>query len=315
MQEKINNIKGLRGELFFNRSLARFTSWRVGGNAACYYRPSDLDDLAFFLQQISKLKITQNFLWLGLGSNLLIRDGGYPGIVIHLHKCLADVKILAEDANTKTLYVGSGTTCAKLSKFCIKHGMEDGAFFAGIPGTVGGALAMNAGAFAGETWQNVISVELINKDGILQRKSVDDFVIFYRGIKLKDENLTLGKNVWFVGAQLKFDSISKETNKIKDLLNKRNQSQPIGQLSCGSVFKNPYPQHAAKLIETANLKGVREGDAVVSMKHANFIINEGKATAADLEKLIEKVQKEVKAKHNVLLEKEVRIVGDKTSSV
>ncbi len=286
-----------RGELKQNHPLAKYTSWRVGGNAGQFFRPADLADLTEFLQQLPP---AEPLTWLGLGSNTLIRDGGIDGTVILTLGRLVDTAIQSDE----TIRVESGVTCAKFSKFCIREHFPDGAFFAGIPGTMGGALAMNAGAFGGETWRHVVAVETLSRSGELRVRKPEEFTVQYRQVDgLNDD--------YFVAGHFRFekDASAEGEASIKALLAKRNESQPIGQLSCGSVFRNPPGDYSARLIESAGLKGHRIGGAEVSQKHANFIINDKNATATDIENLIEFVAQTVFEHHGVQLQKEVHILG------
>jgi UDP-N-acetylmuramate dehydrogenase len=289
----------LRGELRVREPMGRHVSWRAGGPADRYYRPADLADLSEFLR---RLPAEEPILWLGLGSNLLVRDGGFRGTVIALHGVLDRIHDLGEGR----LKVESGVHCARLAKYCAQQGLGGGAFFAGIPGTVGGALAMNAGAFGGETWSRVESVEVMDRFGNLQSLPASAFAVGYRSVKAPFVDLC------FVGAELRFtpDPAARTREEIRDLLATRKASQPVGQPSCGSVFRNPPGDHAARLIETAGLKGYRIGDAVVSAKHANFILNDGEARADDIEALVLHVQLTVQRVHGVQLEPEVRVVGE-----
>jgi len=291
---------GLRGELMFNEKLAKHTTWRVGGPADIFYTPADKQDLSWFLRSMHGV---MPVMWLGLGSNLLVRDGGIRGAIIETHGALNDLQRLSETE----VWCDAGVPCAKLAKQCAKWKLGSAEFFAGIPGTLGGALAMNAGAFGGETWRHVVEVETINHRGELRRRVASDFQIAYRHV--------IGPHhEWFTGAQLSFaergDSLASGEAEIRSLLKRRKETQPIGESSCGSVFTNPPGHHAAKLIESAGLKGFCIGGAVVSTKHANFIINEGKATAADIEQLIEHVRAVVLEKFHVELKPEVRIIGE-----
>ncbi|MES1196902.1 MAG: UDP-N-acetylmuramate dehydrogenase [Steroidobacter sp.] len=292
---------GLRGEVLFNERLARHTTWRVGGPADIFYTPADKQDLSWFLRSIDGV---MPVMWLGLGSNLLVRDGGVRAAVIETHGALDDLQRLSETE----VWCDAGVTCAKLAKQCAKWNLGPAEFFAGIPGTLGGALAMNAGAFGGETWRHVVEVETINRRGEMRRRVASDYQIAYRHVAGPHHE-------WFTGAQLSFaarnDSLESGEAEIRALLKRRKESQPIGEPSCGSVFTNPPGHHAAKLIESAGLKGHRIGGAVVSNKHANFIINEGRATAADIEQLIEHVKAVVLEKFNIELKPEVRIVGER----
>ena len=288
----------IRGQLLSNEAMGKHCSWRTGGNADLYYIPADKQDLALFLSQASD---TVPLTWLGLGSNLLVRDGGIRGIVIAVLNRLNEIKLL----DSGQLYVESGVTCAKLARFCKNNGLQGAGFLAGIPGTVGGALAMNAGAFGSETWQFVESLEMMDRYGEVTQRPVSDFKVSYRSVKLPD-------NEWFSAGQFLFPKKnSQRVSRIKPLLEKRNASQPIGLPSCGSVFKNPQGDHAARLIEDCGLKGVCVGGACVSEKHANFIINTGSASASDIEQLIEKIRLDVKQRFNVELQTEVRIIGER----
>ena len=199
---------------------------------------------------------------------------------------------------------------AKLARFTARHHLVNGEFFAGIPGLVGGALAMNAGAFGGETWRQVISVETLDRSGALHTRIPDEYEIAYRHVQLKNAQ----QEEWFVAATMCFGKQSETTNTqaldIKHLLAKRAATQPVGSANCGSVFRNPENDFAARLIESCGLKGKRIGGAMVSEKHANFIINDDNASASDIENLIEHVQHTVLEKCGVELKTEVRIVGE-----
>ena len=280
---------GLNARVLRNEPMAKHTSWRVGGPADLFFRPLDANDLAAFLQS---LDADLPVVWVGLGSNLLVRDGGL-GAFSELDRL-----------NQTDVRVGAGVSCAKLAKQCVRWGLGPAEFFAGIPGTMGGALAMNAGAFGGETWPHVVEVETINRKGKRQRRPASDYRPSYR-------HLEGPEGEWFLGCKLRFETRrDSNENEIRRLLAQRKETQPIGELSCGSVFTKPQGDHAARLIEAAGLKGYRIGGAQVSDKHANFIINDGHSTAADLEQLIEHVRNTVEEVHGVRLHPEVRIVGE-----
>ena len=286
-----------RGELRRNEPMARHTSWRVGGPADSWYRPADLDDLAAF---VASLPPTMPVHWAGLGSNLLVRDGGIRGVVIATHGALSRMERLGDHG----IYAEAGVPCAKIARSCARWGLGAGEFFAGIPGTLGGALAMNAGAFGGETWDFVRAVETLDHRGLRRRRGRSQFATGYRSVSGPEGE-------WFIAAELEFPTGRPVTQaSIRELLVKRNATQPIGLPSCGSVFTNPPGDHAARLIESAGLKGFRIGGAEVSPKHANFIINTGDATAADIEALLRHVAEEVERLHGVALQAEVRIVGE-----
>ncbi|MDM8569438.1 UDP-N-acetylmuramate dehydrogenase [Thiotrichales bacterium HSG1] len=295
------NPVGLRGILRHNEPLSKHTSWRVGGPAQWFYEPADMEDLIQFIQQLAA---NIPIFWLGLGSNLLIRDGGIRGVVILTSGLLNEIRLLDNDS----IYAEVGVSCARLSRFASKANLTGIEFLAGIPGTLGGALAMNAGAWGGDTWSAVRGIETIDRYGQRHRRQVTDYEIGYRSVKGLN-------NEWFVNVtlQLSYDPDSNGLEKIKKLLKQRNMSQPIGLPSCGSVFRNPPGDHAARLIEQAGWKGRCEGGACVSEKHANFIISNDTATAEDIEKLITKIQNSVQKIFQISLIPEVRIVGTQCS--
>ena len=291
------DMQRLRGELRHDEPLSGHTSWRVGGPARRFYRPADRQDLVNFLGQLDP---EEPLLWLGLGSNLLVRDGGFPGTVIATRGRL---DMLARRGE-RGLYAEAGCSCAKLARFAARARLVGGEFLAGIPGTLGGALAMNAGAFGGETWPLVRAVETLDRYGEVRRRLPADFEIGYREVRGP-------AGEWFLAADLELElgDVGAAQARIKSLLEQRAAAQPIGLPSCGSTFRNPPGDHAARLIEAAGLKGLRMGGAQVSEKHANFIINTGSATAAQIEALIERVQGEVERRFGVLLVTEVHRVG------
>jgi len=292
-----SNKLALRGKLLRNETMAKHTSWRLGGPADAYYVPADLADLQQFLAQ---LDADTEILWVGLGSNLLVRDGGFRGQVIAPLNALKQIELQMDGK----LYVECGGSCARLAKFCQKKGLAGADFFAGIPGTVGGALAMNAGAFGGETWAAVEQLIMIDRQGNLRQRDPAEFDVGYRHVRMPQPE-------WFAAALFYFaPRADAEESNIRQLLRQRNATQPIGEPSCGSVFKNPPRGHAAQLIEAAGLKGHRLGTARVSEKHANFIISDAATRAADVEALIEHIRTTVAEKFDVQLETEVRIVGE-----
>ena len=223
-----------------------------------------------------------------------------PGVVISAAKILRDL----EQLDHYVVRAGSGVPCTQLARQCIRWGLGPSEFFAGIPGTVGGALAMNAGAHGGETWERVESVRTVDRSGEIHERAPGEYTVGYRSV--------VGPpNEWFLEAPFRFDpnaTASMETLNL--MLERRKSTQPLGLPSCGSVFRNPPGDHAARLIESANLKGFSIGGAEVSEKHANFIINRGDATATDIEELIEHVRQSVIDEHGIELVHEVRIVGE-----
>ena len=278
--------------------MSRHTSWHAGGAAEIYFTPRDRADLREFLGTVPE---GMPIHFVGLGSNLLVRDGGIRGVVVATQDAL--VRLERVDANT--VYGEAGVPCARIARQCIQWELGGAEFFAGIPGTLGGALAMNAGAFGGETWNCVVSVETLDRHGQQHTRVAGEYSVSYRHVS------SSRSDEWFAAAHMSFAlAPGIDDSAVRELLARRRQSQPIGEWSCGSVFKNPPGDHAARLIETTGLKGLRVGDASVSLKHANFIINHGAATAADLEQLVLKVQAQVQAAHGIALQPEVRILGE-----
>lgn len=278
--------------------MARHTSWRVGGPADIYFEPHDLPELQAFL---AELPAGAPLLWIGLGSNLLVRDGGFRGAVVGLGKGFAGIEALPDGR----LRAGAGLPCAKLAQHCGRTGLAGGEFLSGIPGTIGGALAMNAGAHGGETWQRVRAVQTIDRAGTLHRRLPDAYRIAYRSVSGPP-----GEG--FIAAEFAFETAPVEQVQaaIHALLRRRAATQPLRQANAGSVFRNPPGDFAARLIEAAGLKGLICGRAQVSERHANFIVNLGGARAADIETLIDTVQARVEAACGVRLEPEVRRVGE-----
>ena len=291
----------LRGTLRNDVDMRRHTSWRAGGNVERMYQPADLADLQLYL---SNLAVKEPVLAVGLGSNLLVRDGGLRGTVLLLHAALAELR-LEQDG---TIYAQAGIPGAKLARFAANHNLHGGEFFAGIPGTVGGMLAMNAGCYGGETWRVVERVQTIDRAGVLHVRKPDEYEIGYRHLCKKNAAVV----EIFAGAWIRLEKGDGELSRkeIKSLLSKRINSQPLNFPNAGSVFRNPQGDHAARLIEVCGLKGKTIGGAQVSQKHANFIVNFGKATAADIENLIGEVQSIVLEKTGIELHPEVRIVGE-----
>jgi UDP-N-acetylmuramate dehydrogenase len=290
-------VSKVEPELRYRESMARHTSWRVGGEAEIYFQPRSVSSLAGFL---ADLPAATPVTWVGLGSNLLVRDGGIRGAVIATN-ALPKRFEAAADGHVRC---SAALPCATLAKRCARLGLGPAAFFAGIPGSIGGALAMNAGAFGGETWDRVEAAETIDRSGCLHDRKRDEFTVAYRSVSGPADE-------WFLGASFAFaPTHSSEPETIRALLQERAEKQPLGLPSAGSVFRNPPGRHAGELIESAGLKGLRRGGAVVAEKHANFIINTGSATAADIEGLIGEVRRRVRESTGIELTPEVRIIGD-----
>lgn len=289
----------LQGNLLFNESLARYNSWRVGGKADRVYIPAGLEDLQTFLQSLNENEPVQ---FIGLGSNLLVRDGGVRGTVIVMHNALNNLEM-----QNDLLYADAGVTSAKVAKFSAKQGKRGAEFLAGIPGTVGGALAMNAGCHGGETWDIVNKVKTIDMHGELHTRQRDEFLASYRHIEMPV------KHEWFIGAWFELlDGDAAEAELIiKQLLAKRLATQPLNLPNAGSTFRNPEGDYAARLIEACGLKGTKIGEAQVSEKHANFIVTYPGATAEDVEQIIQLMREAVKQQFGIELQQEVRVIGEK----
>jgi UDP-N-acetylmuramate dehydrogenase len=298
--------EGLRGKLRMDVDMRRHTSWNAGGHAERMYQPADLQDLVMFLRTLPE---DEPLLPLGLGSNLLVRDGGLRGTVLLLHAALTELKLEADG----TIYAQAGVPGAKLARFAALHNLRGAEFFAGIPGTVGGMLAMNAGCYGSETWNVVNKVQVFDFIEYISECSPQEYEVGYRHLQRKNVADLKGRAELFVGAWFKLEQGDGEISRkeIKSLLSKRISSQPLNLPNAGSVFRNPPGDHAARLIEASGMKGKKIGGAQVSEKHANFIVNLGGATAADIENLINEVQSVVQQKMGVTLHPEVRIVGEK----
>jgi UDP-N-acetylmuramate dehydrogenase len=350
---------GLRGELRLDEPMRKHTSWRAGGIARRMYRPADLDDLLLFLRTLPE---DEPLVAVGLGSNLLVRDGGLRGTVLLMHGALTELRL---DANG-TIRVEAGVAGAKLARFASLQNLRGAEFFAGIPGTVGGMLAMNAGCYGSEIWERVVQVQTVDRFGELRTRTAEDYEIGYRSVALKEkgegrrvkggeaaayEGFTLPSSPiplppvtlnekgeearekcdaaaegftlppspfplppeeFFVSATMKFEHGDGDAarQEIRELLAKRIASQPLNLPNAGSVFRNPPGDYAARLIQQCGLKGKRIGGAQVSEKHANFIVNTGEATAADIESLIDEVRTTVAAQTGVQLHPEVKIIGE-----
>jgi UDP-N-acetylmuramate dehydrogenase len=293
----------LRGTLRLNEPMARHVTWRAGGAAARAYSPADTADLVLYLRTLPAGEPVQ---FVGLGSNLLVRDGGYRGTVVLLHNTRASVRL-----EGTLLYAEAGVAAPKVARFAATHALEGAEFLAGIPGTVGGALAMNAGCYGSETWDIVAKARTISRAGELHERQRDEFGIGYRHVEL--HGARLGENEWFIGGwfALRAGDGERARARVKHLLGRRIATQPLGLPNAGSVFRNPPGDHAARLIEACGLKGYAVGGARISEKHANFIVNpDGRASAADIEALIEHARSEVRRRHGVDLVPEVRIIGD-----
>lgn len=290
----------LRGQIKENEPMAGHVSWRAGGPAARAFFPADLDDLAVFL---AGLRRDEPLLLVGLGSNLLVRDGGFDGTAIFTHGALNTLRREADGS----FYAEAGVASPKLARFVGRQGCAEAEFLAGIPGTVGGALAMNAGCHGGETWRYVEKVLMLNRQGEKLLRGPDDFAVGYRHVGLKSATDEVFAAAWF---RFPPGDAAAAQARMKELLERRVATQPLQLPNAGSVFRNPSGDHAARLIEAAGLKGTQIDGAQVSEKHSNFIVNpEGAASASAIEMLIGRIQAEVREKFGISLVREVRIVG------
>jgi UDP-N-acetylmuramate dehydrogenase len=268
----------------------------------------------------------------GLGSNLLVRDGGLRGTVILVHWALRQVRLVTMDDRVGEIDAGAGIPGPKVARFAALHGLAGAEFLAGIPGTVGGALAMNAGCYGGETWEIVAGATTIDRGGSLRERTPGDYEIAYRHVRLKAEGtrqkeeggelaaedhpsslIPHPSEEWFVSARFRLNrgSGAESRRRITELLKRRIATQPLNQPNAGSVFRNPRGDYAARLIEACGLKGHTRGGAQISNKHANFIVNFAHARAADIEALIELAERSVRKQFGIALEREVRIVGER----
>lgn len=290
-----------RGALRSNEPMADHVSWRAGGAVARAFFPVDLADLVAFM---SRLRHDESLLLVGLGSNLLVRDGGFDGTAIFTHGALNTMR-REEDGS---FYAEAGIASPKLARFAGKQGCAEAEFLAGIPGTVGGALAMNAGCHGGETWRYVERVLMLNRRGEQIVRSPGDFAVGYRHVGLRSSTDEIFAGAWF---RFPPGDVEASRTRMRELLERRVATQPLQLPNAGSVFRNPHDDHAARLIEAAGLKGTQIDGARVSEKHANFIVNpDGKATASAIEMLIGRIQADVAKKFGISLVCEVRIVGD-----
>ncbi len=317
-QEQIRK-QGLRGTLRRDESMARHVSWRAGGRARCTYAPADLDDMAVFLRGLPD---GEPMCVVGLGSNLLVRDGGFDGTVIFTHWALRDVRVVLTAPMGGEITAQAGVASPKVARIAALNNLAGAEFLAGIPGTVGGAVAMNAGCYGGETWDIVAQVETIDRTGLLRVRTPGHYTVGYRSVERRCRQLsnipgsTARKHddaeEWFVSATFRLPrgDGAEARARIKALLSQRIAAQPLGLPNAGSVFRNPPGDYAARLIEACGLKGRVIGGAAISVKHSNFIVNAGGASAADIEALIELAQQVVLERFGARLEREVRVIGE-----
>lgn len=294
LQEKIDSSK-----MLWNEPIKEYTTFKIGGPADLLLLPENIEELSYICQKTNEYGISP--LILGGGSNVLVLDGGIRNVVI----CLANFKGELRQDGSKIL-VSAGITLKELSYFALKCHLSGLEFAVGIPGTVGGAVFMNAGAYGGEIKEVITAVETMDLQGNLHRYNVEDCNFNYR------KSLFQHNGEIIIGAE--FDLISGNPDNIKtimdELTEKRESKQPLEYASAGSTFKRPPGYFAGTLIEQTGLKGLSVGEAEVSTKHAGFVINKGEATAADVLAVIKKVQEAIKDAHGIDLETEVRILGE-----
>ncbi len=299
-------INNLRGEIKLNEPLSRHTSFAIGGPADILVYPADRDDLITALKDIKRQGI--NYFILGSGTNLLVRDGGFRGAAISLQR-MNTIKIEREYRSIGGSFVAvrveAGASLAKLLSFAVEDGLAGMEFAAGIPGTVGGAICMNAGTASGEIGDVIESVTMLSSEGELISRGREEMEFGYRSSKIPEGHLVIEAQI-----VLRREDKGRIQFRVKELLDKRHKQQPLGLPNAGSMFKNPREESAGKLIESAGLKGKSVGDAQVSEKHANFIVNRGKATAAQVLELMDTVIKTVLDVHGIRLEPEIKIIGE-----
>jgi UDP-N-acetylmuramate dehydrogenase len=299
-------IKNIKGEVLRNEPLSKHTSFGIGGPADLLVYPADRDDLAALLREIGAQKL--NFVVLGGGTNILVRDGGFRGVAISLRRLNA-IRVEREyrslGGTYAVVYAEAGATLAKVISFTANEALTGLEFATGIPGTIGGAVCMNAGTAEGEMGDVVETVTVLTPGGELVTRSKEEMGFGYR-----TANVPAGHVVLSALLQLRHDEQKKIEARVKALMDKRKERQPWGLQNAGSMFKNPLDESAGKLIESAGLKGKIVGGAQVSEKHANFIVNTGKAKAADVLALMEIVKQTVLDVHGARLEPEIKIIGE-----
>ena len=285
----------IKSKILFDYDMGKSCWFRTGGKAKGFITINNLKDLKTIVSYEDKIK----YSIIGVGSNILVRDSGYDGLIIKLGKNFNKIKI-----NNNTLTVGAAVLDTNLAKFALKNLIKDFEFFIGIPGTVGGAVKMNAGCYGSQTSDNLKRILVLNSQGRVQYIDLKELNLEYRSSKLDKKSIILQADFNFDHST--YDEILKKNNYIKL---KREETQPLKEKTSGSTFKNPPDKFAAELIEKAGCKGLKVGNASVSNIHANFIINNGTATATDIEKLGKKVIKRVKEEFGISLEGEIKILG------
>ena len=296
MDNLINKIQSeIKSNILLNYDMRKSTWFRAGGNALGYVIVNSISDLKTIISYTDQIK----YYIVGVGSNLMVRDGGFDGLIIKLGKNFNKIKI-----SKNMLSVGAGVLDANLAKFALKNSIKDFEFFSGIPGTIGGAIKMNAGCYGSQTADNLKRILIVNKLGKIKYLTKDELELKYRSSNLTDELIVLKADF-----SCKHSSASEIIEKKNYIKLKRESSQPIKEKTSGSTFKNPPGKYAAALIEKAGCKGMKNGGASVSTIHSNFIINNGEATALDIENLGKKIITKVQYKFGITLDWEIKIIG------
>ena len=294
-----SSLPEVRGEYRFNTPLAKATWFGVGGPADIIFRPADIDDLAHFLKNKPK---DLEVLVLGVCSNVILRDGGFRGCIIRLGRSFVDIRCESEN-----IIAGAGALDANVARFSAENSISGLEFLVGVPGTIGGALAMNAGAYGTEIKDILVSAKAIDEKGNLIELKNSDFGFTYR-------KNSLPSSLIFVEATFKGAKGNKEESllKMKNISDAREATQPVRTKTGGSTFKNPAGDKKAwQLIDEAGFRGYKKGGAMVSDKHCNFLINTGDAKASDIEELGDEVKAKVKQLTGIELEWEIKRIGDK----
>jgi len=286
-----------RGVILVDEPMSRHTSYKIGGPADFFFRPLDYEDVTAVIDFCNREGIPRFII--GNGTNILVSDDGLRGIVMDVSKAFKNIS-----CKGNVVTVGSGVTLNKLIEYCTEMGLAGLEALTGIPGQTGGALMLNAGAFGVEMMDRVVQVKLINQDGVSEILNRNQIEAEYRKTHFP-ENAVLSE------AQIMFEEGNPQAMKSfqDNIVRQRRQKQPLSLPSAGSVFKRPPNDYAGRLIEEAGCKGLRIGDAMVSRKHANFIVNSHLATAQDVLRLIEEVRAKVYKRFQIHLEIEIHLLG------
>lgn len=289
------------GEVRFMEPMRDYTSLRIGGSAEIFALPKDLDSLRVIRLNLKKGNIP--CIALGSGTNVLIRDGGIEGAVVLL-RSLKKIEVLREENEFVYIHADAGAVLSRLVRFSQEHGYSGLEGLAGIPGTVGGAICGNSGAFGYEIRDVLVSLEMMDREGIASRRRSDEIAFGYRTSGIKSDEFILGAEIC-----LKKDHAEAVSQRIGEFLRTKRERQPIWEPSAGCVFKNPPGTSAGKLLDEAGCKGAKIGEVEVSEVHANFFVNRGNANASDFLKLMKLVALRVEKRFGILLEPEIKILG------